>query len=63
MTESNTCNKCGRNLPTNYKYKQCESCRNKKIDSAKKVGIDTLKVLGAVGSIALTIFLGEKNKK
>ncbi|MGT2665993.1 hypothetical protein ACVRYP_01530 [Streptococcus rifensis] len=63
MMESNTCKKCVRNLPTNYKYKNCESCRNKKIETAKQLGVGTLKVLGTVGTIAVTVFFGGKNKR
>ncbi|MGT2950720.1 hypothetical protein BU202_05460 [Streptococcus cuniculi] len=63
MISGNTCKKCGRNLPTNYKYKKCESCRNKRIETAKKVVFGTITVLGTVGSIAVTIFSGGKNKK
>ena len=39
--ENKTCQKCGRDLPDNYKYKKCESCRTLKANKIKK----TLNVL------------------
>lgn len=30
------CKLCGKNLPNNYTYKECEACRNKNIDKLKK---------------------------
>ena len=33
------CEKCGKVLPTGYKYSLCEHCRNEKADANKKAGI------------------------
>lgn len=51
MTTYNTCKKCGRNLPTNYKYKKCESCRNKNIQGLKRIG----KVIGGIAVTIVTL--------
>ena len=45
MKEIKKCKTCTRDLPLSYKHNKCESCRNKKIDEAKKI----LKVVGQVG--------------
>lgn len=36
MNEIKRCKTCTRDLPSSYKHNKCESCRNKKIDGAKK---------------------------
>ena len=44
------------------KHNKCESCRNKKIDEAKKI----LKVVGQVGSVVTPVVVGmlmNKTKK
>ncbi|MBM7643401.1 hypothetical protein [Streptococcus loxodontisalivarius] len=63
MTNNASCKKCNRNLPTNYKYKKCESCRNIKIENTKKVVVGTVGAFGVISSLAATINLGGKNKK
>lgn len=52
--ETKTC-KCGKSLPSNYKYRYCESCRGKKIEGAKKVGKGVLAGLAVVGTALVTI--------
>ena len=46
---------CQKPLPSDYKYKYCEACRNKRADKTKKV----LKGIGAgaaaVGTVVLAI--------
>ena len=44
MIEKNTCKKCGRILPKDYKYNKCESCRNKTFNGIRKAG----KVMGGI---------------
>lgn len=39
--------KCGKILPVDYKFKKCESCRNKTLDTVRKAG--------KVAAIALTV--------
>lgn len=64
MNEINRCKTCTRDLPSSYKHNKCESCRNKKIDGAKKI----LKVVERVGGIVAPVVVGmllnkTKNKK
>lgn len=49
MIENNTCKKCGRILPKDYKYNKCESCRNKTVSGMRK----TVKVMGGVLHLVL----------
>ena len=64
MNEIKKCKICTRDLPSSYKHNKCESCRNKKIDGAKKI----LKVVERVGGIVAPVVVGmllnkTKNKK
>lgn len=64
MNEIKRCKTCTRDLPSSYKYNKCESCRNKKIDGAKKI----LKVVERVGGVVAPVVVGmllnkTKNKK
>lgn len=64
MNEIKRCKTCTRDLPSSYKHNKCESCRNKKIDGAKKI----LKVVERVGGIVAPVVVGmllnkTKNKK
>jgi len=62
MNEIKKCKTCTRDLPSSYKHNKCESCRNKKIDEAKKI----LKVVGQVGSVVTPVVVGmlmNKTKK
>lgn len=49
MIEKKTCKKCARDLPKDYKYNKCESCRNKTLGGIRKA----VEVVG--GGIALTV--------
>ncbi len=63
MIEKNTCKKCGRIIPKDYKYNKCESCRNKTLDGIRKAG----KVMGGFAFTAVPFVLknifDSKNKK
>jgi hypothetical protein len=64
MNEIKRCKTCTRDLPSSYKHNKCESCRNKKIDGAKKI----LKVVERVGGVVAPVVVGmllnkTKNKK
>lgn len=63
MIEKNTCKKCGRIIPKNYKYNKCESCRNRILGGIRKAG----KIIGGIALTAtpfiLNNVLGGKNKK
>ena len=52
------CKKCKKVIPDNYKYKQCEHCRNERNDKLKKVGGNLL----SVGLVAITVISGGKFK-
>ena len=55
MTSGNNCKNCGRTIPVNFKYKKCESCRNKTIQGFKKIG----KLLGSVAVTTVPIVLSK----
>ena len=58
-TEIRVCKnkKCQKVLPTGYKHKYCEACRNKHAETAKNV----LKGLGAgAATVAIVVVTGEK---
>ena len=64
MNEMKKCKTCTRDLPSSYKHNKCESCRNKKIDGAKRI----LKVVERVGGVVAPVVVGmllnkTKNKK
>ncbi|MDU5072506.1 MAG: hypothetical protein E6238_06310 [Streptococcus sp.] len=64
MNEIKRCKTCTRDLPSSYKHNKCESCRNKKIDGAKRI----LKVVERVGGVVAPVVVGmllnkTKNKK
>ncbi|MFS9022666.1 hypothetical protein QM799_01940 [Streptococcus infantis] len=62
MIENNTCKKCGRILPKDYKYNKCESCRNKTVSGMRK----TVKVMGGIALSTVPFILNKiysgKNK-
>lgn len=52
--------KCSKLLPEGYKYKYCESCRGKKAETVKGLGV----ALGLlVGTVITIVTKGKINKK
>lgn len=49
------CKKCGRPLPANYKYKDCESCRTEKVEKLKKGLKGAAGVVGPLVGVVTTI--------
>lgn len=56
-----TCKKCGRPLPYGYKYSDCEACRNKKADNAKKIA-GAVAGIGGIIVAVLAAFNGNRKK-
>ncbi len=54
---------CQKILHTGYKYDLCESCRNKRIEKRKEMGMGVLVVGAAIGLIAKTLTGGKINPK
>lgn len=46
---------CQKVLPKDYKHKLCESCRNKRIDTAKDIVKGTLAVGGTALGVVVTV--------
>lgn len=46
------CKKCGKVLPSNTKYKTCEACRGKRIDSIK----DKIEKGGGLAAVGVTLY-------
>ncbi|HFH9952179.1 TPA: hypothetical protein ACGPAW_001127 [Streptococcus suis] len=55
MIEKNTCKKCGKNLPKDYKHKKCEHCINKALGGIRKAG----KVMGGIALTAAPFILNK----
>lgn len=47
--------KCQRPLPTAYKHKYCENCRNKRVGQAKKIGTNVVTFGITAASIVVTV--------
>ncbi len=55
--------KCTKHLPNGYKYKYCESCRNKHAETAKNLGKGFLLATGTALSLVVTVVTKGKNSK
>lgn len=47
--------KCQRELPTTYKHKYCENCRNKRAGRVKEIGTSVAAFGFATASIVVTV--------
>lgn len=54
------CKKCGKTLPENYKWKLCEGCIGKRVESLKNAGKAVLGVAVMVGGTAIAIMTNGK---
>lgn len=63
MIEKNTCKKCSRILPKDYKYNKCESCRNRTVDGIRKNGKVMVGIALATVPLILNNIFTDKNKK
>lgn len=62
--ENRVCKKCNKPLPEGYKYKKCESCRNKQVQGVKNGLKEAAGVAGTVASLAVVIVTkGKVNPK
>ena len=62
--ENKVCKKCQKQLPKEYKYKKCESCRNAQVQGLKNGLKVAVSVAGTVASFAVVVVTkGKVNPK
>ncbi len=60
--EIRCCKDCHKPLPEDYKYKYCEACRNKKVETAKHVIMGVFGVGATIGAGIMLVLKGRSSE-
>ncbi len=63
MINEKNCKKCNKPLPSDYKHKLCESCRNTKVAKVKQGLKSAIGVAGTVVCVVTVITTGKYKPK